>query len=265
MKFTHLAPLLMLALIGCNTSTGNRNATAIPEEEEWIQLFNGKDLTGWSIKFTGYPLNENFNNTFRVEEGLLKVRYDQWEEFHGEFGHIFYGTPYSSYKLRVEYRTAGEQVPGGPEWAYKNNGVMFHSQSAGSMLVDQDFPVSIEAQLLGGYGDGSERSTGNVCTPGTHIVMNGELITQHCITSTSKTYDGDEWVNFELVVYGDSIIHHIVNGDTVLTYSKPQIGGDLPEGFPLPEGTPLTSGYIALQAESAPFDFRKVELLDLSK
>ena len=69
----------------------------------------------------------------------------------------------------------------------------------------------------------------------------------------------------ELIVLGDSIIHHLVNGDTVLTYTQPQIGGDLPEGFPLLEGTLLSSGYIALQAESHPFHFRKVELLDLSE
>jgi len=167
-------------------------------------------------------------------------------------------------KRRVEYRIVGKQVPGGPEWAFKNSGVMFHAQSPGSMLVDQPFPVSIEAQFLGGSGEG-ERTTGNLCTPGTHVVINGELITQHCISSTSKTFHGEEWIHFELVVYGDSIIHHIVEGDTVITYSKPQIGGDLPEGFPLSEGTSLTSGYIALQAESHPYEFRKVELLDLSK
>lgn len=260
--------LLLIALTGCNQSgtTGNSVANQPVEEEEWIQLFNGTDLDDWTIKMTGYPLNENYLNTFRVEDGLLKVRYDNYDRFNGEFGHIFYKTPYSRYKLRVEYRVVGEQVEGGAEWAFRNNGVMFHSQSPETMLLDQQFPVSIEAQLLGGWDDGGERPTGNVCTPGTNIVMNGELITQHCVNSSSKTYPPDEWVTFELVVYGDSIIHHIVNGDTVLTYSGPQIGGgNGPEDYPIPEGTPLTSGYIALQAESAPFDFRKVELLDLSK
>jgi hypothetical protein len=244
-------------LFSCNQGT--------PETEQWIQLFNGKDLEGWTIKMAKHPLGENFNNTFRVENGLMVTRYDNYDTFDGEFGHIFYKTPYSHYKLRVEYRVVGEQVKGGADWAFKNSGVMFHCQSPESMDLDQSFPVCIEAQLLGGANEG-ERPTGNVCTPGTNVVINGELVTQHCTNSTSKTFRGEEWVNFELVVYGDSIIYHIVNGDTVLTYSKPQIGGvDLPEGFPLAEGTPLTSGYIALQAESHPFDFRKVELLDLSK
>ena len=232
--------------------------------QEWKVLFNGKNLDGWTIKMCKHPMGENYNNTFRVENGMMVTRYDQYEKFDGEYGHIFYKNPYSHYKLRVEYRVVGEQVSGGAAWAIKNSGVMFHAQAPETMLLDQEFPVSIEAQFLGGLGDG-ERPTGNLCTPGTNVVMDGELITRHCTNSSSETINGEEWVLFELVVYGDSIIHHLVNGDTVLTYSKPQVGGgSIPEGYPLPEGTNIPSGYIALQAESHPYDFRKIELLDLS-
>jgi hypothetical protein len=110
----------------------------------------------------------------------------------------------------------------------------------------------------------SERTTGNVCTPGTHIVMNGELVTQHCINSNSKTYHGDVWVHAEFIVLGDEMIHHIIEGDTVLTYSRPQVGGtNKPADYPVPDGTLLKEGYICLQAESHPVEFRKVELLEL--
>ena len=254
MKNLTLIIFSVLLLESCNT--GNT------KKENWIQLFNGKDLNDWVIKIKGSPLGENYKNTFRVEEGIIKVSYSEYEKFNGEFGHIYYKTPFSSYKLRVEYRFTGVQCPGGPGWAFRNSGIMFHCQTPESILLDQDFPVCIETQFLGGPGVG-ERPTMNVCSPGTHIVMNDTLNKQHCNTSSSKTFHGDVWVTAELVVYGDSIIHHIVNGDTVLTYSKPQIGGDLPEGFPLPEGTPLKSGYISLQAESHPVEFRKVELLTL--
>lgn len=264
MKKTYFIIVPLALLMACTSSTKMNQASHTAEAEQWIQLFNGKDMEGWTIKMNKYPLNDNFNNTFRVENGLMITRYDQYDQFDAEYGHIFYKTPYSHYKLRVEYRVVGEQVSGGEGWALKNSGVMFHAQSPESMLVNQPFPVCIEAQFLGGTGEG-ERPTGNLCTPGTHVVIDGELVETHCISSTSATYHGEEWVNFELVVYGDSIIHHIVEGDTVLTYSNPQIGGDLPEGFPLAQGTPLTSGYIALQAESHPYEFRKVELLDLSK
>lgn len=238
-------------------------AAAEDSDGEWIRLFNGENMEGWTIKMAKHPLGENYNQTFRVEEGKLVTRYEGYEEFDGEYGHIFYKDPYSHYKLRLEYRVVGEQVKGGQGWALKNSGVMFHAQSPESMGVNQDFPVSLEAQFLGGTGEG-ERPTGNLCTPGTHVMIGGELVTQHCTSSSSETYHGEEWIRFELVVYGDSIIHHIVNGDTVLTYSQPRIGGDLPAGFPLNEGTPLNSGYIALQAESHPYEFRNIELLDLS-
>jgi hypothetical protein len=256
MKNLLILLISLLLITSCNNSRQN--------SENWISLFNGKDLDGWIIKIRGYPLGENYNNTFRVEDGLLKVSYDKYEKFNGEYGHIYYKTPYSRYKVRVEYRFVGEQCPGSASWAFRNNGIMFHCQSPESVLLDQDFPVSIEAQLLGGDGS-SERPTMNVCTPGTNIVIDTTLVTQHCTNSSSKTFNGDVWVTAELVVYSDSIIYHLVNGDTVLTYSKPQVGGTgIPDGYPLAEGTPVKEGYISLQAESHPTEFRKVELLDLS-
>jgi hypothetical protein len=247
--------VIFLLLTSCQTS----------KKENWIRLFNGKNLDGWVIKVKGSPLGVNYKNTFRVENGILKVSYDQYEKFNAEYAHIYYKTPFSCYKVRVEYRFVGEQTPGGASWAFRNNGIMFHCQSPESIGLDQDFPVSIEAQLLGGDGI-SERPTMNVCTPGTNIVIDTTLVTQHCTNSRSKTFNGDVWVTAELVVYGDSMIHHLVNGDTVLTYRKPQIGGsNKPEGYPIPDGTPLKEGYIGFQGESHPTEFRKIELLDLSK
>lgn len=236
-----------------------------PKSESWIQLFNGKDLNDWNVKITGFPLNENFGNTFRVEDSLLKVRYDQYEKFDGKFGHIFYKTPYSHYKIRVEYRFVGEQAPEGPGWALRNSGIMIHGQSAESMEVNQDFPVSIEVQLLGGNGT-DERSTLNLCTPGTNVVLNDSLWTEHCTNSISKTYHGEQWVTVELEVQGDSIIKHTIDGQVVMQYSKPQLDPRDPNFqklLPADKNIMLSKGSISLQAESHPVDFRKVELLNL--
>jgi hypothetical protein len=248
----------------------DRTAVTDPSAPEWIQLFNGRDLEDWTAKFAGRALDENYNETFRVEDGLLKVRYDKWAAFDGEFGHLSYKRrPFSHYVVAVEYRFVGSQVGGaGPRlaWAVRNNGIMIHSQAAESMGLEQDFPISLEVQLLGGLGDGRVRTTGNLCTPGTHVVMDGALVTKHCINSTSKTFEGDQWVRVEALVLGDSVIKHVVNGDTVLTYGKPQMGGGAANNVMpgvLREGQPLTRGFIALQAETAPIDFRKVELLNL--
>jgi len=228
-------------------------------------LFNGKDLSGWKVKITGHDLNDNFGSTFRVEEGILKVKYDQYDSFRQQFGHLFYEKKFSYYLLAVEYRFTGEQCKGGPDWAKRNSGAMLHSQDPATMLKDQDFPISIEAQLLGGLGEGN-RPTANLCTPGTQVHLGDSLFTPHCINSRSKTYDGDQWVHAEFLVLGDSLIRHSVEGEPVLEYTHPEIGG----GNVSPvdpkvkkDGTSLSEGFIALQSESHPVEFRKVELLNL--
>ena len=235
------------------------------EKEVWVQLFNGKDLTGWTVKITGYPAGENFGETFYVEDSILKVKYDAYgDDFAGRFGHLYTDKSYSHYKLKVEYRFVGEQAPGGEGWATRNSGAMLHAQDPYTMDLNQNFPVSVEAQMLGGDGE-HERTTGNVCSPGTEVFIDGDMSPHHCINSTSKTYHGDQWVTLEMIVLGDSIVHHVIEGDTILTYTKLSIGGGAVDPAPnLPEG-PLKEGRIALQSESHPVEFRKVELLDLSK
>ncbi|MEM1120304.1 MAG: DUF1080 domain-containing protein [Bacteroidota bacterium] len=250
-----------------NVNSKNIKTPSINYDGEWQQLFNGKDLTGWDIKIKGYDLNDNYGNTFRVEDGVLKVAYDQYTAFDKRYGHIFYQEDFSHYLIRTEYRFVGEQAPEGEGWAYKNSGIMVHGQPAKSMLKDQDFPVSIEVQLLGGKGDGKDRTTCNLCTPGTHVEIDSQLVKTHCLNSTSKTFHSEEWVTAEVLVLGNEVIKHIVNGDTVFTYQKPQIGGGVVSNFDPThkvDGTLLEKGSISLQSESHPIEFRKVELLDLS-
>ncbi len=234
-------------------------------DENWIQLFNGKDLNDWHVKINGYELDDNYGNTFYVEDGLMKVKYDEYDKFDERFGHIFYKKPYSYYKIAVEYRFVGEQAPEGPAWAYRNSGIMVHGQPPHSMEKDQNFPISIEVQLLGGNGE-DKRPTANVCTPGTEIKMKGEMVKSHCTNSKSKTYHGDQWVRMEVVVMGDNFISHIMEGEEVIYYTAPEIGGGTVSNFNQAikkDGKPLTGGYISLQSESHPIEFRKVELLEL--
>lgn len=247
--------------------------------KDWETLFNGKNLDGWDIKINNRPLNDNYKNTFQVKNGELRIVYDEYEKFDEKFGHLYYKKPYSHYILNYEYRFTGKQTPGGASWNVRNSGVMFHSQSAVSLDMDQTFPVSLEMQLLGGLGNGP-RATGNLCTPGTQVYMDGGLRKEHCINSSSKTYDGDQWVKASLIVLGDSIAHQIIEGDTVLTFERLEIGGDFVSktgmnwkagGFSEASAiywdsmnnTPLKEGYISLQAESHPIDFKNIKLLNL--
>ena len=241
------------------------NAQKKSKAEGWIQLFNGKNLDGWTVKIKDHPVNDNFGNTFRVENGIMKVSYDQYGgEFKNQFGHIFYKDKFSAYLLVVEYRFVGDQIKDGPGWAFRNSGMMLHGQTPESMSVDQDFPICLEAQLLGGNGKDT-RTTNNLCTPGTNVVMDGKLHTIHCTNSTSKTYHGDQWVRAEVLVLRDSTIKHIVEGDTVLFYEKPQYDGTdkwvKQQGYTA--GALISGGTISLQSESHPVEFRKVELFNL--
>lgn len=237
-----------------------------PLEDGYISLFDGESLWGWMPKFAGHPLGENYNQTFHVKDGLLKVSYDKWEKFNGEFGHLFYKDSFTNYRLFVEYRFVGDQLKGGPAWAYRNNGIMIHCQDPKTMALEQKFPVSIEVQLLGGNGK-DERPTGNLCTPGTNVVLNGELELQHCIDSSSPTFHGDQWVTAEVEVHGDSLIRHYINGELVLEYEKPQLDERDKDAQRLIKngGLALGSGYIALQAETAPTEFRRIAIKPLEK
>jgi hypothetical protein len=222
---------------------------------EWIPLFNGKDLKDWTPKFAGHPAGENLNTIFRVEDGLLKVSYADTKKFDGSFGHLFYKTPYSHYRIRAEFRFTGEQLPGGPQWAYRNNGLMLHSQAPETMTLEQNFPNSIEAQFWGNNPEKklkvSERHMGNLYTPGTKAFIDGKEVQNK--DSSSALFSGLDWVTIEAEVRGGEEIIHFVNSREVLRYQHPQ----------LDDGTPLTSGYIAIQAETHPTEFRKIELLPL--
>lgn len=256
---TCLLSLVILLILICCKSVQHEN-------EGWISLFNGKDLNDWIVKIHHYEAGDNFDSTFRAEDGIIKVRYDHYGNFDDRFGHLFYKTPFSSYHLKLEYRFTGSLQPGAPEWTNLNSGVMFHAQDPTTILKEQDWPIAVEMQFLASPGDSSLRPTGNMCSPGTEIVYQGTKYNGHCLNSTSKTYAPDEWVAAELIVLKDSLIMHVINGDTVLRYAKPSIGGGVVSGYnpaQFVEGKSLTSGYIGLQSEGQPVQFRNIYLKEI--
>ncbi|MBN8578290.1 MAG: DUF1080 domain-containing protein [Cytophagales bacterium] len=253
-KYVYLISLLLLS---CSPKE---------ENEVWVNLFNGKDLRDWTVKIHHHDVGENFGNTFRVVDNMIQVRYDQYGDFNDQFAHLYYNKPFSRFHLKLEYQFTGELQQGAPDYTILNSGIMFHSQDPRTMLKEQNWPISVEMQLLAGLDDGKSRPTGNMCSPGTNIVYKGEVYPGHCLNSTSKTYGKNEWVQAELIVWGDSLITQIINGDTVLQYSKPTMGGGVVNGYDSTlwkPGTPLTAGFIALQSEGQPINFRNVKLREL--
>jgi hypothetical protein len=260
MKLFSLAFLGVCILFGCTVSKPKNTAP------EWKTLFNGKDIADWTVKINHHEVGEDPAKTFRVEDGIIKVRYDQYSTFNEQYGHLYFNQPYAYFHLKFQYRITGEWRKDAPSYTIGNSGVMFHSQDPRTMRKEQDWPISVEFQMLAGLSDGKPRPTGNMCSPGTDVVYKGRIDPRHCIESSSKTYPPDQWVQAELIVLGDSLITHIINGDTVLQYSKPQIGGGVVNNFDpaiKKDGKLLSEGFIALQSEGQPVDFQKIELLNL--
>ncbi|RYZ57882.1 MAG: DUF1080 domain-containing protein [Chitinophagaceae bacterium] len=252
--------------MGCSTQKTTGDTAQQEKPQEWLSLFNGTNLNDWIVKIHRHEVGDNFGNTFRVEDSMIKVSYDQYSDFNDQFGHLYYKTPFSNYHLKLEYRFTGELQKGAPSYTLLNSGVMFHSQDPRTMPKEQDWPISVEMQFLAGLGDGNPRPTGNMCSPGTEIVYKGKQYGGHCLNSTSKTYDKNEWVKAELIVWNDSLVQHIINGDTVLQYSKPSMGGGVANRYNpalWQPGKPLTEGYIALQSEGQPILFRNLFLKKL--
>lgn len=236
-----------------------------PQNDGWIELFNGKDLDGWTPKIKGYRTGDNYADTFSVRDGKIVVDYSKYQgDFNDRFGHLFYKVPYSSYIFRMDYRFTGEQAKGGPGWAWRNSGVMIHGQTPRTMAINQDFPVSAEVQILGGPESG-ERTTGNLCTPGTNVVMGDKLITQHCTNSKSKTFRGDQWVTLEIEVHGNGKIVHRINGEDVISYTKVQYDPSDATTRPLIRNGELmiSGGTLSLQSESHPVEFRNIRIKPL--
>ncbi len=235
------------------------------EEGQWQSIFNGKNLEGWTIKFSGQKLGDNYRDTFRVENGMMRIVYDNYQTFDDAYAHIYYQEKLSNYRLKLEYRFTGKQTPAAKAGNNRNSGIMFHSQSPQSMRLNQNFPASIEAQFLGGLNDGKKRPTANICTPGTDFELDGKLMKKHCYRSKSNTYHGDQWVSFEIEVRADKSIKHLINGELVFEYNKTRrVPKEKYSPYSLKEAVALKDGFIALQAESHPIDFRNIMLMKLN-
>ena len=234
--------------------------------DDWQVLFNGEDLNDWIVKIHHHETGDNYANTFRVEDGVIQVNYDEYKEFNARYGHLFYKEPFSSYHLKFDYRFTGQWLEDAPGYTYRNSGVMFHSQDPHTILKEQDWPISVEFQMLAEETEGEPRPTGNMCSPGTDVFYEEELDPRHCINSSSDTYKWNEWVQADLIVYGDSLVIHKINDEKVLEYSKPQIGGGVANGLDSDikiDSQPLTEGYIGLQAEGQGVEFRNIKIKEL--
>jgi hypothetical protein len=242
-------------------------APADAKTGKWKRIFDGRSLKGWTPKVTGAAAGVNLGNSFTVANGAIQVTYDGWQRFDGRFGHLAYNKPFSAFRLRFQYRFFGKTLPDVEDWQHSNSGAMLLAQSPWSMTRDQKFPVSLEAQLLGAERPNPQPS-GNLCTPGTNVVIDGKLETEHCILSTSPILANNHWISAEFEVTKDGKVTHFINGKPVFHYSDPQYDPTDADAKPLIAAAggalAVRKGYIYLQSEGHPVEFRNIEVMELN-
>ena len=260
MKRHYLLFFILLCLsFAFTTETADNEKAA----GKWVSLFNGKDLTDWQMKIVGFKLGENFGNTFRVENGVLSVRYDKYDSFNNTFGALYYNKKFTDYRLKVEYRFVGELTKGAPSWGFRDNGVQYHGQAPHTVGLNQNFPVSLEYNLHGGNGK-DDRPVGEICANGIYFTLNGERNKSYCTPATTKrTFHGDQWVTLEIDVHNGNI-KHFVNGEQILQYENPRFDPkhEIAKNFITAGNDKVKEGYISLQSNSHPIDFRKIEIME---
>ena len=260
-------------LLGCAALFSAHPGGARAEETKagpWRSIFDGRTLDGWTPKIAGYPAGDNHQQTFVVDHGTIRVSYAGYDRFNNQFGHLFYKTPFKAYRLRLMYRFGDPGLPDTPTWARSNSGVMFHSQSPESMTLNQSFPVSVEFQILGDKRD-APKATGAVCTPGVNITINGVLAKDHCTPPTNgPTIANGTWTKLELDVMPNGEVFQKINGVTVqhyagLAYDPKDTVAPGAQAYLAAHGdAPITEGYIALQSEGHPVEFKDIEIQDLT-
>jgi hypothetical protein len=248
-----LTPLLLLSL-SCNT---NKNTTE-KNTQNWVALFNGKNLDNWIPKIAGYKLGENFGNTFRVENGILSTRYDAYDNFKNRFGALYYNKKFSNFRLRVEYRFVGDTVAGAPSWGYQDGGIQYYCQAPQTMDINQPFPVCLEYNLLG------TRPSGEICANGIYVLVGGKRNEDYCTPPVVQVVPPkDQWSTAEIDVRNGKMTQY-VNGVPVISFSNPRYDSTkaIAKQFITPGNDMVQDGYISLQSNSHPMDFRKIEIME---
>lgn len=252
--------LLISALVICSLFSFKKE-----DQGKWVKIFNGKDLDGWTMKINGRPLGENYGNTFRIENGIISIRYDNdvYKNFNNQFGALYFKKKLTNYRLKLDYRFVGETAVGAPTWGFRDSGVQFHGQSPESVGLTQQFPVCLEYNLHGGNGK-DERPTGEICANGMIVQIDGKPNASFCTPPTvRRTFHGDQWVTLEIEVKGAKI-SHFVNGEEILRYENPKFNPthQLGKTFIVNGEDQVKEGYISLQSNSHPIDFRNIELIE---
>ena len=226
-----IIPLFVLALLIISWQAPDKKTEKNP-----YSLFNGKDLTGWHVDVPDMDQNPQAINPFIIRNGMLVSL--------GEpRGHLITDSIYQNYRLEVTYRFPGK--PG-------NCGVLVHASTPRALYGM--FPKSIEVQMEHEHAGDFWCIVEDLEVPnmeerrGPKEHWGGTKGKERRIRNLTEASEAPlgEWNTMVIECLGDTL-KVWVNGDLVN------------EGFNLT----ANKGQIALQAEGAEVEFRKIDLTQL--
>jgi hypothetical protein len=189
-----------------------------------IELFNGRDLTGWTYELADADVK--MEDVWSVQDGVLFCKGQP-------VGYLRTVEDYENYVLSLEWRWP-PGTPGG------NNGVLVHTSTPGAIGI---WPKSIEVQLQTGHA-------GDFWIIGTELQVENVEERFDGRRRYLKLVDAEkplgEWNHMEITCRGDEIIVK-VNGELVNHATNCSV----------------TSGAIALQSEGVPIEYRNIRLTPL--
>lgn len=241
-------------------SAGNLgNLTLLPatSTDGWVNLFNGKDLTGWVPLIHKSKVGENYMDTFRADSvnKVIRIAYDKYpnQSFDGRIGNLYYNKRLTNYRVRVTYRFIEPQAKNPVSWGRNNSALMIFAVDPYTITGDPQLPPMIELQLLGSPSAGGTTSP-NYCDLG------GMSMQQHSARcgnngSGKAPNPANQWTTVEAEVHVTGVTKVFQLPDTTnpaQTMSGPRYMNQA-----------VTGGFVALQSESQPIEFKDILLKEL--
>jgi len=235
----------------------------------WVNLFNGKDLTGWTPLIHLSKVGVNTDSTFRpdLENNGIRVSYDKLTGSFGgdqcKCGLLYYNKPLTNYRIRVTYRFFDPTVSNAPSWGKNNSGLMIFGIDPTKVTGDPIYPPIIEIQILGTPSGGGSTNANecemrqfvNPTVTATHTGTCGNNKDSKAPGSGKTAPAAGVWTTLEADVHitGDTKVYQWPDTtNAVLIMSKPMYGTQA-----------VTSGYLAIQSEGQPIVFKDILLKEL--
>lgn len=263
---------MMFLLLPCVVVLGFTNR--FHQDNDWTQLFNGKDLSGWDTylgppvddagkKLSDIPvgLNNDPNHVFSIvndgAEKVIRISGQQW-------GGISTIQEFDNFHLQLMFKW-GALTWGQKKGKKKDSGLLYfavgkHGADGGAWMRSQEFQIQ-----EGDCGDywgvaGGMEDVKAIKKSDSEYVYNpaGQLYTfsatskvgRRCMKGLDAEKPSDEWNTLDLFCHGDTSIH-MINGKVVMVlYHSRQMDNG--------QARPLAKGKLQIQSEGAEVYYKNI-------